>query len=285
MFTEQQKNILCGDMLARFSPVQQDEFIAICERSGLDPFKKDIYGILQGDRMVTMVSISGLRSIAERSGEYAGQTPIEWCDHDGVWRDVWFGKNPPAAARVGILRKGFSEPLMSVATLDECGGTSPIWKKRCPTMLGKCAEANGLRRAFPNETAGLYVDGEVHEETPQVERNQPAANKSQEVLNAIAEQGHTMVTGADIEQPEPAPIGRPAGFINEQPGYFTEQEVDAWLMPAIETIGSTLEALRVAMSRARGIDKSLISLPPTEWPIDWKGRIDGWLKKNAKGDE
>lgn len=136
-------------------------FFHQAQKTGLDPFARQIYMIERGGRFGIQSSIDGLRIVAQRSGEYAGQVGPYWCGTDGVWKDVWIESTPPVAVRVGVMRKGFIEPLWAVAKWDSYAQNSPTWKKMPDLMLAKCAEALALRKAFPNDLSGIYTDDEM----------------------------------------------------------------------------------------------------------------------------
>jgi phage recombination protein Bet len=156
-------------------------FIYNAKRTGLDPIIRQIYCIKQGNKLSIQATIDGFRLVAERSGKYQGQTPPQWCGDDGKWVDVWVSNKLPIAARVGIYRSDFKEPLIAVARFSTYaqkkadGSLQYNWNKMPDLMLSKCAEALALRKAFPQELSGLYTGDEYKEDDdkPETKAKEP----------------------------------------------------------------------------------------------------------------
>ena len=141
-------------------------FAYACQRTGLDPFSKQIYAIKRGgaggSKMTIQVGIDGLRAVAERTGQLDGSETF-FCGPDGEWKDVWLAKEPPAAAKTIVYRKGASHPFTATARFDDFNAKQNLWLKMPAVMIGKCSEALALRKSFPHNLSGLYSVDEMEQ--------------------------------------------------------------------------------------------------------------------------
>lgn len=111
----------------------------------------------RGEVWSVQVSIDGFRAIANRTGLYEGQDEPEYIEQNGRL----------VCCKVKVYRKGVPRPFVSPAYWSEYAQTTKegkptqFWANKPHIMLAKCAEASALRKAFPEETSGLYVAEEM----------------------------------------------------------------------------------------------------------------------------
>jgi phage recombination protein Bet len=182
-------------------------FIEQCRRTGLDPFARQIYSVRRRqwnsqsrsyeEAQVIQVSIDGFRLIADRTRKYAGQVGPWWCGPDGEWKEVWLSDEPPTAARVGVLRHDFHQPLYAIAIYksyvqtNSYGEAVSRWKTDPAGMLAKCAEALALRRAFPQELSGLYTTEEMGQADNPQSLSDPQSQEAQSPEKAAGQRPYS----------------------------------------------------------------------------------------------
>jgi len=190
-WTEPQRAALAQIGVADAPRGDQLVLLHVAQRTGLDPFARQIYMIGRSDsdapggkKWTIQTGIDGFRVISERHPQYAGAGDAEWCGEDGVWRDVWVEKKPPTAARFSVYRKDWDHPVRAVAHFAEYAQTKyngdlvAKWRTSPALMIAKCAEALARRRACPQDLAAVYSDEEMgHVDNPppvivQAEREQ-----------------------------------------------------------------------------------------------------------------
>ena len=185
VFGDERIAVLKEQIAPGASDAELELFSAVVRRTRLDPFARQIWSIQRRRKtrdgnweayQVIQIGVHGLRLVAQRSGQYGPQDGPYWCGEDGKWTNVWLSKEPPAAARVGVKRKDWTQTLYSVAVWDRAvqrdaaGKPMARWATNGPEMLALAAERDALRRAFPMETADIeaVVDDTERETT---ERN------------------------------------------------------------------------------------------------------------------
>lgn len=172
-------------------------FVQVCKGANLNPFLRQAFLIPRWDSKegkeirTIQVSIDGFRSIAESSGAYAGnEDPV----FDGE-NTITYGKDnkslvAPEKAMVTVYKivNGERYPFTATARWNEYYPGPKLgfqWHIRPYLMLGKCAEALALRKAFPKLLSGMYAQEEMDktmEVDSDAEKRQFAYNK---LLKAI----------------------------------------------------------------------------------------------------
>jgi len=179
------KRTVAQDLL----PAELDLFIHMCRRWRLDPLRRQIYAHVykrkkkdktgqwvETRQVVYVTGIDGYRTIADRTGNYRpGQRSIEHGERDAL-------TNPQGivSATASVWKRAhgewheFSEtvywdefaPIKDEWEGDKKTGrrvldTSGQWGKMGRVMLQKCAEAQALRRGWPDEYGDLYTQEEM----------------------------------------------------------------------------------------------------------------------------
>ena len=200
-FSSAEKKMMRDVYASEASEFEFDFFMAVAKRRKLNPLAGQIFLIPFKGKRIPVVSIHGLLTIAKRSGDYAGATPVQFLgEEDDKWFDVWDKDEPPRAARIGVYIKGVPHPTMAVATWKQSakydkGKLRDIWEAYGPDMLEKCALAKAVRRAFPDDAGGLYIAEEFgHPGIQDIDHAPEAAtprNTHQQTATATAKAGYS----------------------------------------------------------------------------------------------
>ncbi len=159
-FNEDKVKLLKSTVCKDATDNELELFLHVCNKTGLDPFRNQIYAIKRGSKMTIQTGIDGFRLIAERSGKYSpgkessfsydeqgklqsATAFIKKQTSDGTWHDI------SATAYWKEYVQEFN------------GKPSQFWSKMPHTMLSKVAEALALRKAFPADFSGLYTAEEM----------------------------------------------------------------------------------------------------------------------------
>lgn len=229
--------VLQSSLYPGAAPASIKMVIGYCKASGLDPMRKPVHLVPMWDskasqmRDVVMPGIGLYRTDAARTGEYAGITEPEYGPDTtevigGVeitypkWCRITVSRRMPSGEIVKFTATEFWRENYAVKGGKEKSiAPNAMWQRRPYGQISKCAEAQALRKAFPEVGS------------------QPTADEMDgKVLNEYAPAQHmgTVVPEPPTHYPEDA----------------FEKNVDAWAKTI--SSGKMTEERLVAMVSAKG---------------------------------
>ena len=225
-------------------------FLHQCQRTGLDPFAKQIMMIGRQEKVpgtrdqwrtkwTIQTGIEGWRTIRDRAERREGLRGIlsrfTYYDHEDNERKVWTRSEPPAVVEVTytVVEAGGREvPYTSQLRYDEYVQTRKVtqkngvevavpvaqWATKPVHMTEKCTEADVYRKTFPQDYAGI----ELSDAMPAPDPDAPPIQVQSERVRVTPEQARgrrpqtvtaTVVTpdSSPAQAAPPAAAAPPAG--------------------------------------------------------------------------
>lgn len=150
-------------------------FLYQAKKLGLDPLTNQIHFVKYGTgdkaKITIQTGIDGFRAKAQRSKLYAGSDDYVFDDNKTQFQMLEDGKNKPRTATVTVYKIIGGQRVAFTATA-EWNAYFPkneknqfMWNKMPFLMLGKCAEALALRKAFPDDLSGVFIYEEMEQAT------------------------------------------------------------------------------------------------------------------------
>jgi len=167
-FTRDQIDLIKATVAKGATDAELQLFLYAAKRAGLDPLLKQVHAVKRWDSaagretMAIQTGIDGYRLVAQRTGQHMGTTDVTYDREDA---------EHPGWAKVIVFRQVNGEICEFPATArwneyaayKKDGQPMAMWKKMPYLMLGKCAESLAIRKAFPQELAGIYTFEEMEQ--------------------------------------------------------------------------------------------------------------------------
>lgn len=256
-FTQAQTALIWKTAAKDCNATEFDEFLHVCDRTNLDPLRRQIYALVYNKdnaakrNMSIIIGIDGYRAIAERTGTYRpNDKPTEFVYDEGLRGPA----NPLGIVSATVTVHKFSHgqwfPVVATAYWDEYApvateewGDDPQtgkrkkfkldvpklddsgkWAKMPRQMIEKCATAKAIRSGWPDFFSGLYDEAELDQ--ARVLDLSPAEWAEQHAredrMAKIGGKGTIMFDFPDSEEGlAPVPVGQLAdrifAFLKEHP--------------------------------------------------------------------
>lgn len=231
--TGKQLDLMRRTVAADCTSEEFDLFIEVSRRVGLDAFRKQIYAVVYNKddpkkrKMSIITGIDGFRAVAERSGKYRpGEDEAEFV-YDERAKDP--ETNPLGIERAVVTVYKFGpdgqwHPFKGTAYWSEFAPLKEIWSNGKPTgefqlpfgnwrkmprvMISKVAEAQALRKGWPEDLAGVYAAEEMDRTTIDLTASEMAESTAvEDRLKLVAGKDSLVIMFEPGKPLESVPIG------------------------------------------------------------------------------
>ena len=155
------------------------KFMALCKARGLNPFEGDAflqgYDSKDGPKFSLITAHQAFLKRAESNAEFDGMESGVVVSRGGniveYEGDMVLDGDTLIGGWSRVFRRDRSKPTYRRLNLKTFNTGRSRWEKDPAGMIVKCAEADGLRSAFPNSCGGMYMQGEIpRDEQPALKR-------------------------------------------------------------------------------------------------------------------
>jgi phage recombination protein Bet len=234
-------------------------FVEVCRRVGLDPFRRHIYAVVYNKdkpdkrKMSIITGIDGFRAVAARNRDYRPDEAEPQIHYSDALKD-------PVTNPLGIEKavvKAFKlspdsewHPVVGVAYWDEFApigdewGKDDItgkwgktgkqylggqWPRMARVMIAKCAEAQALRKGWPEDLSGVYVQEEMERaQTESTAAEMVEEYEKDQRMRALNSGESILIQWSAGEPLAPVPVGK---FMDQCLGKireFSGPQLNAW---------------------------------------------------------
>ena len=198
-YSREQMDLIKNHYCKGATDLEFQMFVEVAKAKGLCPLSGQIHSVPrkvknrdtgQYETVRTIqTSVDGHRAIASKTGQYAGSSAPRFTMKKNPQTGI--DLNIPDSASVTVKRllpNGVVGEFTSVVRWDEfvrpnSYGKIPRFYNDMPThMLGKVAECQALRKAFPVELGGIYAPEEMQHVSEEVESSPGAKPVKAEVV-------------------------------------------------------------------------------------------------------
>lgn len=182
--TEEQKELVKRTIAPDATEAELQLYFYDCSRRGVHPLDKLLHFTKRQGKYTPITSIDLFRMRADSTGVHLGTD-------EPIYQGVKGTPDFAALVRVHKLVAGQKATFTGTARWSEYfpgEAQGFMWKKMPHLMLGKCAEALALRKAFPAQLHGLYVQEEMDQAEAKPEARTQPLKEAAEYLSGAPDQ-------------------------------------------------------------------------------------------------